>query len=163
MRKPRDFLRWLEKAPLSSLDLFIASFAEAPDVGTHVLLRSEHLGDYSADVLARLPALDAGIVSLMNARQLRVAAEEAVTESAEQWIDLLERTQMSHGFLACRRPLTVFLLNLPATTASAAAEKRLRVMRHLNGVAIYRVGHTSDTAPWSKRRSLEAILVSSFT
>ena len=127
-----DFLRWLEKAPLSSLDLFIASFAEAPDVGTHVLLRSEHLADYSADVLARLPALDAGIVSLMNARQFRVAAEEAVTESAEQWIDLLERTQMSHGFLACRRPLTVFLLNLPATTASAAAEKRLRVMHHLS-------------------------------
>jgi hypothetical protein len=31
------------------------------------------------------------------------------------------------------------------------------------GVAIYRVGHTSDTAPWSKRRSLEAILVRSFT
>jgi hypothetical protein len=32
-----------------------------------------------------------------------------------------------------------------------------------DGVAIYRVGHTSDTAPWSKRRSLEAILVSSLT
>lgn len=32
-----------------------------------------------------------------------------------------------------------------------------------DGVAIYRVGHTSDTAPWSKRRSLEAILVSHTT
>jgi hypothetical protein len=124
-------MRWLEKVPLGSLELFIASFAEAPDVGTHVLLRSEHLGDYSADVLARLPALDAGIVSLTNARRLRAGAEEAGAESAEQWIDLLERTQMSHGFLACRQPLTVFLLNLPATTASAAAEMRLRVMQHL--------------------------------
>ena len=28
-----------------------------------------------------------------------------------------------------------------------------------DGVAIYRVGHTPETAPWSKRRSLEAVLV----
>jgi len=126
-----DFMRWLAKAPLGSLELFTASFAEAPDVGTHVMLRSEHLVDYHADVLARLPALEAGIVSLMNARRFRGGAEEAVTESAEQWIDLLERTQMTHGFLARRQPLTVFLLNLPATTASAAAEMRLRVMHHI--------------------------------
>lgn len=126
-----DFMRWLEKAPLGSLDLFTASLAGAPDVGTHVMLESEHLVDYRVDVLARLPALKAGIVSLTNARQIRAEADEAVIESAEQWIDLLERTQMSHGFLACRQPLTVFLLNLPATTTSAAAEMRLRVMHHI--------------------------------
>jgi len=126
-----DFMRWLAEVPLGSPELFIASFASAPDVGTHVILRSEQLLDYSADVLARLPAAEAGIVGLTKARQLRASAVEAMTESAEQWVDLLERTQMSHGFLLCRRPLTVFLLNLPATTASEGAEMRLRVMRHI--------------------------------
>jgi len=126
-----DFMRWLEKAPLGSWELFAASFADAPDVGTHIMLGSEHLVDYRADVLARLPSLEAGIVSLTKARRVRASADEALTESAEQWIDLLERTQMSHGFLVCHQPLTAFLLNLPATTDSAAAEMRLRIMHHI--------------------------------
>ncbi len=127
-----DFLRWMARVPLSSPQAFCAALAGAPDAQTHLFLEHDELADYDAAILARFPLSDEAIVSLTRARQFRHANDDALAEPSEQWIDLLERTQMTHGFLARRCPLAVFLLNLPATTSAAAAEMRLRVMQHVS-------------------------------
>jgi hypothetical protein len=127
-----DFLRWLAQVSLESVEAFAASLASAPGAATHLLLEQEYLRDYRADVLARFPSAQNSVVSLARAREIRRSGDEAWTEPADQWIDLFERTQMTHGFLVRREPPAVFLLNLPATAISAAAEMRLRVMQHLS-------------------------------
>jgi hypothetical protein len=127
-----DFMRWMTQVPLSSPEAFTAALAGAPDAQTHLYLRHHDLAEYDADILTRFFQSEEVIVSLAKARQLRRAHDDALAEPSEQWIDLLERTQMTHGFLACKRPLAVFLLNLPATTSSTAAEMRLRVMHHIS-------------------------------
>jgi hypothetical protein len=126
-----DFIRWLAEVPLGSRRTFLAALGSAPDAGTHVLLGREDLVDYSAAALARLPSIQGGIVSLAAARMIRRDGDDALTESADQWIDLLERTQMTHGFLARRDTPSVFVVNLPAATSSLEAEMRLRVMHHI--------------------------------
>jgi hypothetical protein len=126
-----EFMLWMAQAPLRSPQAFAAALAGAPDAQTHLFLDHDELADYDADVLARFAQCGEVVVSLIRARQLRRINDDALVEPSEQWIDLLERTQMTHGFLARQQPPAIFLLNLPATTSSAAAEMRLRVMQHI--------------------------------
>jgi hypothetical protein len=127
-----DFLRWLAHVPLRSAEAFTVSLASAPDATTHLFLEREDLNDYDAAVLARFSSSQAAVVSLTAARLSRRSHDDSLAEPSEQWIDLLERTQMTHGFLARQEPPAVFLLNLPATTSSSAVEMRLRVMQHIS-------------------------------
>jgi hypothetical protein len=126
------FLRWLARAPLASNADFLASLTGSPDASTHLVVQSTDLGDYSITTLARLADVEDGVVSLRHARARRGAGDNALAESAEQWIDLFERLQMTHGFIARRDPLTVTLVSLPATTSAAAAEARLRVVQNIS-------------------------------
>jgi hypothetical protein len=126
-----EFLKWLAQVPLASSGSLIATLGTSPDAGTHQLLGLEDLADYDMAVLDVLATSHWGVVSLSIARHTRQDDDGPSKESADQWIDLLERTQMTHGFIARRAPAAVFLLNLPATTASDGAEMRLRVMQHL--------------------------------
>lgn len=125
------FIRWLAQAPLATTDEFIASLAASPDGATHLVLGQRDLSDYRPDVLARLADANQGVASLAVARRERGSAEGPLAESAEQWIDLLERLQMTHGVLALRATPMVVLVNLPTTTSTAAAESRLSVIQHL--------------------------------
>jgi hypothetical protein len=124
-----EFLRWLAQVPMTSSAGFLGSLGDSPDASTHLLLKAADLSDYRAETLAQLAKASDGVVSLRRARALR--ADSALAESAEQWIDILERLQMTHGFLASRDPLTIALVSLPAATSAAAAEARLRVVQHL--------------------------------
>jgi hypothetical protein len=126
-----EFMKWMAQAPLGSPAAFAAALAGAPDAQTHLFLDRDELADYNAEVLTRFSQAEDDIVSLGKAREFGRIGDGELVESSEQWIDLLERTQMTHGFVVRQRPLGVFLLNLPATTSSAAAEMRLRVMRHI--------------------------------
>lgn len=125
------FLRWLAHAPLSTRANLLESLGGSPDATTYLVVQSADLTDYRTVTLARLADAEDGVVSLPRARSQRTANDSTLAESAEQWIDLLERTQMTHGFIAQREPLTVALVSLPATTSAAGAEARLRVVQNL--------------------------------
>jgi hypothetical protein len=125
------FLGWLARARLDSTESFLSQLGGSPDAATHVVLGPGDLTDYRPDVLALLPDAHDGVASLALAREQRSAGTDGLTESAEQWIDLFERTQMTHGFVATRSQPRVVLVSLPATTPSVAAELRLSVMEHI--------------------------------
>jgi hypothetical protein len=126
-----EFLRWLSRVPFASPDAFLAALERAPDARTHILLGLEELHGYDFDVLAHGCTGSDTIVSVERARQLTREKDDTRTAWAEQWVDLLERTEMTHGFVVRCVPPVVFLLSLPATTSSVAARMRLAVMRHL--------------------------------
>ena len=121
----------LARVPLASRADLLSSLAGSPDAVTHLVVQSADLGDYNSATLARLADAEDGVVSLPRARAQRGAQDSELAESAEQWIDLFERLQMTHGFIAHRDPLTVTLVSLPATTSAASAEARLRVVQNL--------------------------------
>jgi hypothetical protein len=126
-----QFLGWLARARLDSTENFLSEIGGSPDAATHLVLGPDDLADYRPDVLARLPDAHRGVASLASAREQRNAGGDGLTESAEQWIDLFERTQMTHGFLAARGRPKVVLVSLPGATPSVAAELRLSVMEHI--------------------------------
>jgi hypothetical protein len=123
------FLNWLASAPLESASRLLSDLGRAPDSSAHLVLRGEDLRDYAGAVLTRLALASDGVVSLSAAR--RTQQDPRLAESAEQWMDLLERAQMTHGFIACPAPLCIVLVSLPATTSTAAAEARLRVLQRV--------------------------------
>jgi hypothetical protein len=125
-----EFLRWLSQVPFASRDAFLAALERAPDARTHILLGLADLQGYDFDVLAHGCTGSDPIVSLERARQL-TEKDDTRIGWAEQWVDLLERTEMTHGFVVRCVPPAVFLLSLPATTSSVAARMRLAIMRHL--------------------------------
>lgn len=125
------FLHWLARVPLGNSAGFLDSLGESPDASTHLVLQPADLRDYRLEALTRLIDISDGVASLPTARSQRGSPDGSLTDSAEQWIDLLERLQMTHGFIARRDPFTVVLVNLPATTSTTAAEARLRVIQHL--------------------------------
>jgi hypothetical protein len=125
------FVRWLGGAPLGSATQFLSTLGDSPDAASHVILQEVDLRDYDAGVLRRLSDAHDGVVSLSHARAVREDSPAALAESAEQWADLFERLQMTHGFIARSEPFAVVLVCLPAATMTAAAEQRLRVVGHL--------------------------------
>jgi hypothetical protein len=125
------FLRWLAHAPMASSARFVASLGGSPDASSFLVLDSRDLADYRAGTLARLVDLNDGVVSLSLARARRTNDDATVADSAEQWVDLFERMQMTHAFLARRDPPVVVMVSLPASTSAAGAEARLRVVQHL--------------------------------
>jgi hypothetical protein len=125
------FLRWLARAPLTSGPHFLRSLGDSPDASSFLVLESSDLVDYRAAALARLLHDNDGVVSLSIARHRRNSEDPVVADSAEQWTDLFERTQTTHGFVSRHEPPTVVLVSLPSSTSAAAAEERLRVVQHL--------------------------------
>jgi hypothetical protein len=128
----QEFLGWLARTSLGSPEKFIRALEQAPDARTHLLLEQAELRDYD---FATLDGRDQGSQGVVSLERIRRLVRDKGTEpgaSTEQWLDLLERTGMTHGFVLRRAPPAVFLLNLPAATSSVAAERRIAVMRHLS-------------------------------
>ena len=125
------FIDWLAHAPLDSAAQFLRKLSDSPDASTHVVLEAADLTDYRPEILSRLVDDNDGVVSLSLARSRRGGADTALADSAEQWIDLFEKLQMTHGFIAGTNPLRLVLVSLPATTSASAAEARLRVVQHV--------------------------------
>jgi len=126
-----DFERWLKAAPLDSLGAFVESLSQYAQTQDYLALGAADLARYD---LAELFASAQGgePVSLAWAR------EKGRVGVAEQWLDLLERYQMTLALPVCaRRPLIV-LLNLPATGSGSIAHLRaalvLRLARHLAAI-----------------------------
>jgi hypothetical protein len=126
-----DFIQWLTQAPLRTATEFVETLKAAPGAPSHILLRAQDLREHNLAALERLCASGEPIVSIARARQVQPAPGESLSDSAEQWIDLLERTEMTHGFIVTREPPQVLLLNVPASTLPDQAERRLRVMSHI--------------------------------
>jgi hypothetical protein len=126
-----DFMQWLAHAPLRSASAFIEALATAPGAPSYVLLLAQDLREHSLATLEGLCASGEPVVSIVRARQVQHAPGDLLLDSAEQWIDLLERTEMTHGFIVARQPPQVLLLNVPAFTLPDQAESRLRVMSHI--------------------------------
>jgi hypothetical protein len=126
-----DFMQWLTGAPLRTATAFVEALKAAPGAPSHVLLRAQDLTEHDLATLERLCGASEPLVSLARVRRVQRAAVEALSDSAEQWIDLLERTEMTHGFIVAREPPQVLLLNVPPSTLPEQAESRLRVMSHI--------------------------------
>lgn len=125
------FMHWLTRAPMGSAVEFAESMGVEAGLPTHLLLRAPDLREYSFPALERLCNPDEPVVSIARARQVQRASGELLSDSSEQWIDLLERTEMTHGFIVAREPAQVLLLNVPASALPDRAEKQLRVMSHI--------------------------------
>lgn len=125
------FMHWLAQAPLAGADTFVEALRTSPHAPTHVLLRSRDLRDHDVATLARLGDAADPVVSIARARRAQRDDADALTASAEQWVDLLERTEMTHGFIVAREPAQVLLLNAPASALPDRIESQLRVMAHI--------------------------------
>jgi hypothetical protein len=127
----QEFLDWLSQVQFASPDAYLRALGRAPDAQTHVLLGPPELQEYDLTVLTDGCVGPDTTVSLDRVRKLAVENGNTRADWAEQWVDLLERTGMTHGFMVRSAPPSVFLLRLPATTSSVAAQIRLAVMKHL--------------------------------
>lgn len=126
-----DFLRWLGKAPTTSLDDLLGSLRAYPPTQDHLALHSEDLRDY--DLPGLWAVLDGETpVSIAWARARVGDGAEHQRDAAEQWLDLLERHQMTHALpVSLERPL-VLLLNLPVAASGSVAELRAGVILRLS-------------------------------
>jgi hypothetical protein len=125
------FLRWLAHAPQDSVAAFRDALADLPDTATHVLLDASDLGNYTPSTLRRLADIADGPVSRHFARNHATAADSSLAEAAEQWLELLERHEMSHAIAVNWNEPRLILFNLPATTSVAVAELRLAIIQRL--------------------------------
>jgi hypothetical protein len=133
-----DFIRWLANAPVTSLDAFVAALATYTPLQGCVILRGSDLSDYDLTKLWRACASDEP-VALAWARASAGArsGDTAMAESAEQWLDLFERHQMTHALpVSTIRPLVV-LLNLPVAAPGSVA--------HLRAAVLLRIARRLDT------------------
>ena len=126
-----EFERWLKSAPLDSLTAFVESLSRYAQTQDYLALGAADLARYDLNELFAT-AEGSEPVSLSWAR------ENGRIGAAEQWLDLLERYQMTLALPVCvRRPLIV-LLNLPAAGSGSIAHLRaalvLRVARHLAAI-----------------------------
>jgi hypothetical protein len=142
----QEFLSWLSHVQFASPHAYLRALESAPDAQTHVLLGPTELQEYDLDVLTNGCVGTDTIVSLERARQMTGESDDTRADWAEQWVDLLERTGMTHGFVVRNVPPTLFLLRLPETTSSVAARIRLTVMRHIGEEASSR-WQDAETAP----------------
>lgn len=126
-----DFMQWLAQAPLRTAPAFVAALNARSGAHTHVLLEARDLREHSIATLERLCSVEQPLVSLDRARQVQRAPENLLSDAAEQWIDLLERTEMTHGFIVSHEPAQALLLNVPASALPDRAESQLRVMSHI--------------------------------
>jgi hypothetical protein len=126
-----DFMQWLTRASLATPTGFIESLTGVPGAPSHVSLGVDELREYDFAVLQRLCGGREQVLSVAAARRVQRAGDAALTDAADQWIDLFERTEMTHGFVVSRRSPQIVLLNIPASTLPEQAEARLRVMSHL--------------------------------
>lgn len=127
--RANDFLRWLQRAPLRDMDGFVASLEAYPATEDYRALHADDLGDYDLDLLWRVSD-STGPVSLQWARAQRLSPQ-ADMAAAEQWLDMLERYEMTHALPVSRsRPLVV-LLNLPDTAPDSVEMLRAGIVLHL--------------------------------
>ena len=146
--RSEEFLDWLSRVQFATPEDYLQSLRRAPDAPTHVLLGPTELEGYDLDVLTDGCTGPDVIASLERARQLTGENGNTQANWAEQWVDLLERTGMTHGFVVRSAPPTVFLLRLPATTSSVAARIRLSVMQHVGEEA---------SAHWRRAQTASAV------
>lgn len=126
-----DFMHWLTQAPLDTAAAFVEALESGSGAPTHILLEAPDLREYDVATLERLCEPGEPIVSIARARRAQRAPADMPSDSAEQWIDLLERTEMTHGFIVAREPVQILLLNVPASALPDLAESRLRVLSHI--------------------------------
>ena len=133
-----DFIRWLANAPVTSLEAFVAALATYTPLQGCVILRGSDLSDYDLTKLWRACASDEPVaLAWARANAGARSGDTAMAESAEQWLDLFERHQMTHALpVSTVRPLVV-LLNLPVAAPGSVAHLRaavlLRIARRLDG------------------------------
>jgi hypothetical protein len=127
-----EFLGWLGRVSLGSPQKFLRALERAPDARTHLVVGHTELREYDFATLDGCRSGSDEIVSLERIRKMVRAKGTELSAWAEQWLDLLERTGMTHAFVLQRAPPVIFLLNLPAATSSVVAERRIAVLRHLS-------------------------------
>lgn len=130
-RAATDFMQWLARAPLRTATAFVADLKAQAGAHTHVSLGAQDLREYSVATLQRLCSAEHPVVSLDRARQVQRAPGDLLADAAEQWIDLLERTEMTHGFIVSHEPAQALLLNVPASALPDRVERQLRVTAHI--------------------------------
>lgn len=130
-RSSNDFMHWLAQAPLDNAAAFVEALKANPHAPTHILLHAADLRDHDVATLARLCDAADPIVSIARTRHAQRTDAGVLTDAAEQWVDLLERTEMTHGFIVARAPAQVLLFNVPASALPDRVESQLRVLSHI--------------------------------
>ncbi len=135
-----DFLRWLGRAPITSLADLLAALRDYPPTQDHLALSGQDLSGYDLDRLwSALAGADDAPVSIAWARSRASGGDVDERDAAEQWLDLLERHQMTHALPVSRQQPLIVLLNLPVTASGSVAELRagviLRLARAVAGAA----------------------------
>lgn len=133
-----EFLRWLGRAPTSSLPELLSALRDYPPTQDHQVLSGDDLAGYDLGRLwSALAAADDAPVSITWARARAGDNDAEQRDAAEQWLDLLERHQMTHALPVSREQPLIVLLNLPVTASGSVAELRagviLRLARALAG------------------------------
>src|SRR5690606_16764845 len=122
-----DFLRWLGRAPMTSLESLLDGLRDFPPTQDHLALSGAELAGYDLDRLwSALDDTREAPVSLAWAR-----ARAGKDDAAEQWLDLLQRHEMTHALPVSRRRPLVVLLNLPVAASGSIAELRAGVILRL--------------------------------
>lgn len=133
-----DFLRWLGRAPTTSLEALLGGLRDYPPTQDHLALADADLAGYELDQLwSALDEANHVPVSLAWARARTGDSDADVRDAAEQWLDLLQRHEMTHALPVSRRRPLIVLLNLPVAASGSVAELRagviLRLARALDG------------------------------
>lgn len=131
MHQANDFIRWLARAPMTSIDAFIAALASYPPTQGCIVLRESDLSSYELGTLWRSCDASDEPVSLAWARAFSRTGDPIRAESAEQWLDLFERHEMTHALPVSMAPPLIVLLNLPVAAPGSAAHLRAAVLLRL--------------------------------
>jgi hypothetical protein len=133
-RAETALLRWLARAPATTLQGFVRELHHLPLTADAIVIEAEELAMYDHDALRAALAAGRPVHSLARLREERaVRAESRATAArgADQLTDLLERTEMTHVALLGAHPLRLLVANVPELPGAADAELALgAVVRH---------------------------------
>jgi hypothetical protein len=127
-------LRWLARAPATSLPGFVRELHHLPLTADALVIEEPDLAMYGRDALCAALATGRPVHSLARLREERAVHSEGralAARGADQLTDLLERAEMTHVALLSKNPLRLLLANIPELPGAADAELALgAVVRH---------------------------------
>jgi hypothetical protein len=133
-RAEMALLRWLARAPATSLHDFVRELHHLPLTADALVISNGDLTPYDHAALRAALGRGRPVHSLARLREERAVSSGRRAEAArgaDQLTDLLERTEMTHVALLSNRPLRLLLANIPELPGAADAELALgAVVRH---------------------------------
>lgn len=126
-----QFLHWLLHARLETAEDFLSSLRKLGQTSQHIVLGKDELAGYAIDRLFEAVEQRYEPVTLAEVRTWASAQGDNKVDAAEQFVDLMEKYEMTHALMLSRTAPLIVLLNLPHGANAAIGHLRAGVIQRV--------------------------------